>query len=203
MAVLRKTKQEVIAQIRSHEILEAARRIFASKGFAEATMDDIAEAAGLAKGTLYLYFPSKRDIYLKAMEEGILALEESTREVMETATGIEARLRAFIAIRVEYAEEHRNFFKIYLAEFGSVMHPVPLDRQLQQIYRRQAKALEHVLAEAVKWREIRNVSPATAAYAVQDLTKGLIVRRLMGWSKSDVGEDIQSIWEVIWRGIGR
>ncbi|HYY91990.1 MAG TPA: helix-turn-helix domain-containing protein, partial [Candidatus Dormibacteraeota bacterium] len=44
-------------------IIEAANRIFADKGYHEATMDDVAKQLGVSKGALYLYFPSKVDLF--------------------------------------------------------------------------------------------------------------------------------------------
>jgi AcrR family transcriptional regulator len=70
----KRTKQEVVTEFRCAEILEAARKVFAKKGFVDATMDDIAAATGLAKGTLYLYFKSKRDVYMKTLQEGLTEL---------------------------------------------------------------------------------------------------------------------------------
>jgi AcrR family transcriptional regulator len=68
------TKQEVVSEFRCNEILDAARKIFAKKGFADATMDEIAATCGLAKGTLYLYFKSKRDVYLRTLQHGAIEL---------------------------------------------------------------------------------------------------------------------------------
>ena len=74
MTTLKRTKQDVVSEFRSTEVLVSARKVFAKKGFAVATMDDIAAAAGLAKGTLYLYFKSKREVYLKTLQQGCAEL---------------------------------------------------------------------------------------------------------------------------------
>jgi TetR/AcrR family transcriptional regulator len=55
-------KQEEYAQARRKLILDAALRVFANKSFGEAKMDDVAAAAGLSKGALYLYFPTKEEL---------------------------------------------------------------------------------------------------------------------------------------------
>ena len=68
MPVLGKSKKEVVTEFRTAELLEAARRVFAEKGFHEATVDDVAEEAGVAKGTVYLYYRSKRDLYWAALK---------------------------------------------------------------------------------------------------------------------------------------
>ena len=66
-----RTKKDVVTEFRTTGILEAARKVFAKKGFSNATVDDIASAAGVAKGTIYLYYESKRDIYFAALKFGI------------------------------------------------------------------------------------------------------------------------------------
>ena len=123
MSVTRKTKEEVVSAFRCAEILETARKVFAKKGFADATMDEIAAAAGLAKGTLYLYFKSKRDVYLKTLQHGIAELLEQVAANMQAAEGVRAKIRALIATRVKYADENRDFAKIYLIEFSSIINP--------------------------------------------------------------------------------
>jgi len=63
-APLRKrNKREAASQARRQAILDAALDIFISKGFAAARLDDIASAAGVAKGTIYLFFRDKQDLF--------------------------------------------------------------------------------------------------------------------------------------------
>ena len=79
-------KHEEYAEARRDQILDAALRIFARKGFAESTVDEIAVAAGLAKATLYLYFPSKEVLLQKLVDHSRLVpdlgdLMESIRDL--------------------------------------------------------------------------------------------------------------------------
>ena len=118
-----KTKQAVVTEFRCTEILDAARKVFAEKGFSETTMDQVAECAGIAKGTLYLYFRSKRDIYMAALMEGIRSLNNDSRRKVEAAAGVREKLCAFIETRVGYFEQHRDFFLIYHSEVGNLRFP--------------------------------------------------------------------------------
>src|SRR5580692_13152917 len=122
-ATTRRTKQYIVSEFRCTEILDAARKIFAKKGFADATMDEIAATCGLAKGTLYLYFKSKQDVYLRTLQHGTAELLERVTANMSGVTGVRAKLRANIATRLEHAEANRDFIKIYLTEFVNVTHP--------------------------------------------------------------------------------
>ena len=201
MALAGKTKKEVVGEFRSAEILAAARKVFAANGFGDATVDQFAAAAGLAKGTIYLYFPSKKDIYLAALKEGLIELRGHTRRNMQAATGIRARLRAFIATRLEYAEANRDFIQIYHAEFGNLSNPAASDNEFQQIYLQQAKELKAVLKAAVENGEIRPLRTDFAAFLIYDMVRGVMTRRLLNWSKAGIGDDIELLDTLIWKGL--
>jgi AcrR family transcriptional regulator len=202
MSVTRKTKEEVVSAFRCAEILETARKVFAKKGFADATMDEIAAAAGLAKGTLYLYFKSKRDVYLKTLQHGIAELLEQVAANMQAAEGVRAKIRALIATRVKYADENRDFAKIYLIEFSSIIHPGSINKDLRDLQLKQAKAVEQALRDGVESGDIQQLDVEAAAFIIQDMGRSLITRRLLGWSKKDAEEDIEFLCNLIWRGIG-
>lgn len=68
---------------RREEIISAAERLFFTNGINETTMDEIAEEAELAKGTLYLYFRSREDIHLAIASRGIARLNEMTQGLSE------------------------------------------------------------------------------------------------------------------------
>lgn len=202
MPVLGKTKQEVLSEFRCSEILEAARRVFAKKGFSQATVEDIAEAAEVAKGTVYLYFRSKREIYLAALRQGILALKEETRKNLEAAQPVEEKVRVFIETRINYCEENRDFFKIYHSEFGNLFgHPASVNKDFKNLYIEQARMLERVLEEGIRRNELRPIPAGPTAFTISDLTRSLIARRLLGWSKASAAEDVAFLFDLLWKGI--
>jgi len=199
---MKKTKQDVVSEFRCAEILDAASKTFASKGFNGATMDEIAQAAGVAKGTLYLYFASKQDIYLKALRHGLSRMLELTRERMQAAEGIRAKIAAFVATRVSYAEDNRDFYRIY-ADSSNAAVPGSINKDFQRLYHGQVETFERVLREAASRGEIRPVPVRMAAFTIYDMTRSLIIRRLLGRSKADIEEDIKFLCEFIWAGIGQ
>jgi len=165
-------------------------------------MDQVAERAGIAKGTLYLYFRSKRDIYMAALAQGIRSLNEDSRRKVEAANGVRERLRAFIATRMAYFEQHRDFFLIYHSEIGNLrLQPPPHEGEISELYMEQAQMLEEVLRTAVEAGEIRELRPQATAFTVCDMTRGVIVQRLLGWSRADLEDDTGHLLELIWRGI--
>jgi AcrR family transcriptional regulator len=204
MAVSGKTKKDVVTEFRTSEILAAAHRVFADKGFHEATIDEVARAANVAKGTVYLYYRSKRDLYRAALKRGVLEMLEKTRASVEAEGSTEAKILAFIETKVRYFDENRDFFKIYYSEFGNCLtHPAEMYEDFTSLYLQQSHMLEAVLERSLKRKEIRCTRPDVAALAIADLTRGLITQRLLGWSKGKVDEDVAFLFDFVWKGIGR
>src|SRR5437763_10999302 len=98
----------------------AARKLFAQQGYADTVVDDIAGEAGIGKGTLYLYFPSKEQVYLAALMEDARKLNRMTRESMAAAETWRDKLRAYMEVKLHYFEAHQDFVRIYLTEFRNM-----------------------------------------------------------------------------------
>jgi AcrR family transcriptional regulator len=68
----KKKRKEKVTGVRREQILKAAGEIFTRKGFEAATIPEIAQAAGVAAGTIYLYFPNKRELFISAVKDIII-----------------------------------------------------------------------------------------------------------------------------------
>ncbi len=95
---------------RVNTILAAARDLFFEKGY-RATMDEIAERAELSKGTLYLYFKSKDELYISVILEGFHLLEERLKRELKGAKGVEDRVRAIYYAFIDHCLENRAYFR--------------------------------------------------------------------------------------------
>src|SRR5665811_940989 len=83
-------------------ILRGARTVFARQGYANTMVEDIATEAGIAKGTLYLYFPSKEQIYRAALLEEARKLDADSRAAMSAASTCRDKLGAYLQVRLHY-----------------------------------------------------------------------------------------------------
>jgi AcrR family transcriptional regulator len=187
MPVAGKTRKDVVTEFREAEILTAARQVFARRGFADASMEEISQVAGLAKGTLYLYYPSKRELYRAALRAGLVALCEVLERVVAAAPSLSARLQAYVVTKVAYFEEHADFFRIYHAEFGNATSGAT-DRDFRELCLRQIRMLERAIREGAKGGGAPSFAPEEVAHAVFDMTRGVIVRRLLGWTDARKAE---------------
>jgi AcrR family transcriptional regulator len=122
---------------RERQILDAAAAVFARSGFSDTRMDDIAAAAGLSKGALYLYFPGKEGIILALLghlfdrelegTERALASEEPVVERLVEYVRVQCRdtahLRGLLPVTYEFYatalrnDELRSFFHDYFARY--------------------------------------------------------------------------------------
>jgi len=87
-----KPKWERRKEARPQELLAAALNLFVERGFAATRLDDVAKAAGVSKGTLYLYFSSKEDLFKAVVRESIVPLIGEAEGMIDEYTGGTAQL---------------------------------------------------------------------------------------------------------------
>lgn len=97
---------------RREEILDAAQHVFFEKGLYVATMDDIAERAELSKGTLYLYYKSKEDLYLAVMMRGMEILRDMFTKVAKSGESAAKMLVNLGDAYFSYFSNHREYFRM-------------------------------------------------------------------------------------------
>ncbi len=93
-------------------ILRAGEAIFTERDFHEVQMDDVADACGVGKGTLYRYFRSKRDLYLAVMFEGIGRLHGEIETVVRTGDEPARKVERIVRCTLGHFWERRRFFAL-------------------------------------------------------------------------------------------
>ncbi|MBW2404347.1 MAG: TetR/AcrR family transcriptional regulator [Deltaproteobacteria bacterium] len=93
-------------------ILKAAIKVFAKNGFYATRVSEIAKAAGVADGTIYLYFKNKDDVLVTIFEEGIERLLTILREVAESEEPFENRIQRIIELQLGLMEEQRDLAEV-------------------------------------------------------------------------------------------
>lgn len=109
-----KERKEREKEQRKQLILNAAQKLFFTKGINSTTMDDIAVEAELAKGTLYIYFKSKEDIQYEVSLRGAELLNRKLRRLVdENSSGLENLLIMGWAF-IEFSKDEKDFFNLFL-----------------------------------------------------------------------------------------
>ena len=152
-----KSKKDVVVEFRREMIFEAAARAFGRAGYDATSVDAIAAEAGIGKGTVYLYFTSKADIYLSAIMHELNKLHAETVRRFEALSSCREKLELFMRIRLDYVDSHRDFCRIYVSEFGNgVTQPDPIQKQLRKMRLLQADVLTEVITQGIESGEVRS-----------------------------------------------
>jgi AcrR family transcriptional regulator len=195
-----KTKQQVVSEFRRAEIVVSARTVFARRGFAAGIMDEIAKEAGVAKGTLYLYFRNKTEIYKAVLDHDMRAIKESTLERLDAAKGLKNKIRAFILARLENAAANREIFRI----MDSDSHSLTYTRsQYRDWLREPVLQLASAIEKAAQKGEIRALDPEKTAWLIVDMTRGTIQRSLLAQSNLVPVSDSELLLDFIWTSLER
>ena len=202
------SKEAVITAFRCSALLEAAQKVFGRCGFDGATMERIAQEAGVAKGKIYLYYPSKQSIYDAALNSALAELDDVTRLRLDAAATVREAVSAFIQARTEYFLARPDFFCMYIAAVTAhITTRKKRATELRSIFDRQTRALEALIARGVARGEVRRVDPAATALAIFDVTRGFVARTLFlspgAAGGAGTSGNTEFLAELIWHGLGR
>ncbi len=106
------TRESLLERFRVESITEGALRAIARKG-ASATMQDIAFEAGIAKGTLYLYFKDRDELLQRVSEAALAQLLEKLEGVFSRALPFEETIRELVLTKLRFFDERRDLFRVH------------------------------------------------------------------------------------------
>ena len=136
-------------QIRHQQILDAAYEVFNQVGFFAATMDQIAERAELAKGTIYIYFKSKEEVYFSLLVNGLDILIHLFREMDERDPPPDQLLEETARTLFRFYKEHTSYFRIFMVMQQEDMQ-AKLSPELSERINAQATTILNLLSTQIE-----------------------------------------------------
>ena len=185
-------------------IQDATMRVIARKGMSAATMQEIADEAGVAKGTIYLYFRDRDELVEKTFDTAINHLMSRLDAALEADVGFEEKIRAIMAAKFAFFSENREFFRLYLSLRMPEGTPERQRRQkkhCQPQYRTRAEKLAVVLGAAMERGEVRRCDAYKLAIFIIEGSTAIILERLSQDSPGDEAADVDLITSVILDGV--
>jgi len=158
LATSRQSARTAKAAARRDAILDAALDEFSARGFAAARLDDVAERAGVAKGTIYLYFADKESLFQELIRTKMVPVVGS----LELAFGTELPLRAVVEQAIEifvrevYGTRRREVIRLMISE--GPRFPVLAEFYYHEVLERLLKALRGLMRRAYERGELANDS---------------------------------------------
>ena len=168
-------------EARPGEILAAALALFAERGFAATRLEDVAQRAGISKGTVYLYFPTKEDLFRAVVRQDVLPnLAAMEARVAAHQGPAAALLREVATIMLDRLNgELAAIPKLVLTEAGNF--PALAQFYAEEVSARGMRLIGSVLARGVASGEFRPLDvPATVPLVVAPILLAMLWRTSVG-----------------------
>lgn len=130
------------------EILRTAAAIFGERGYQATTLDDIAVAARISRGTFYSYFPSKDELLRRMYREVISSTQAAIEKIATEDLPVPEKLRRIVRFLVSYLATHKPLMQVFFSELLSL--PSTMSRSVAQANRAFCAVIERVVEEGVR-----------------------------------------------------
>jgi AcrR family transcriptional regulator len=201
----RKAREKLI---RHQQILDAAYEVFNQVGFFAATMDQIAERAEIAKGTIYIYFKSKEELYFSLLLNGQDILISMLKDMKKRKSPSDPLLAETAKTLFRFYKEHTSYFRIFMVMQQEDMQ-AKLSPELSQQINAQAttilKLLSNEIQSAVDAGAFNSVSPWHVANILwgsfTGITQLAITREQLRAGTMDIDDLLSLCFDMIQRGL--
>jgi AcrR family transcriptional regulator len=167
------TKKEIVTAFRTREIMAAARQLLEQRGPDAITMEEVAAAAGVAKGTVYLYFLSKDDLILALITQvGENILKDVEASLMAPGTPPE-KLKRMVSVLLEYLNRERLLFPLYARELsrGERESREEFRRPYQELEEKFVTLLTRLFAEGIAGGQFIPANPRLLSFLIRGLVR--------------------------------
>ena len=201
---MRKIKKDLYV-LKRNKILEAASTIFIRKGFHKTQMEDVAEKTGVAKGTLYLYFKSKEELFAALLE---YIFEKGTSGIDGIAcmkTGTEEKLRLLLKKHLEFCEENQEFFEFVHEEFKNVARTLN-DSFKQKFMKKQRNILRiisEIMEQGIREKLLKPFDPLIAAMVFEGIIQSIVQGTIMLKKNKKLTDMLPVFMDIFLEGLGR
>jgi AcrR family transcriptional regulator len=167
------TKKEIVTAFRTREIMAAARKLLEQRGPDAMTMEEVAAAAGVAKGTVYLYFQSKDDLIQALITRvGENILRDLEASLVAPGTPPEKLIR-IVSVLLEYLNRERLLFPIYARELlqGEGVSRDGFTRRYQELEEEFVALVTRLFAEGIAAGQFIPANPRLLTFLIRGLVR--------------------------------
>ncbi|MBS1990240.1 MAG: TetR/AcrR family transcriptional regulator [Cyanobacteria bacterium SZAS LIN-3] len=187
---------------RREEIIVAASKLFAQHGFRATDLNQVAEQLGVAKGTIYNYFPSKAELFMACVELGKAGLQQAHEEAVAGADNCPlAQIRQAVAGYFHFFDENPHHIELMMqarGEFkdGNWLSGAPETHECQAF-----TPLIELLSRGVEMGVIRPLSIKGMHDVLLNLVVGAIFSKHIGKTSMSLSDQTAEILEIVFKGI--
>jgi AcrR family transcriptional regulator len=155
------------------EILWAAEQVFSEKGYVSATVDEIAQRAEFAVGTLYRFFENKSELYSETVLTRMRVMEKEVYAALRKGDSPAEMIRSYFGCRIELFWEYPQFFRLFFSGPVGTICDASLGflPEIQERYERLLNELRRIFTEGVNQKEFRPYNPDLLTLTVEGALK--------------------------------
>lgn len=191
---------ETKKEARLHQIYDAALKTFARFGYKKATVEDIAAAAGMTKGNLYLYVKDKRDLYEKSVAHGLLTWQNKVREEISYETDVEKQFLLLGAKAYEHLAQDDTLRTILIND-PSIFPLSPTEDRFAHINNESISMLKHVLNKGIEEERFGDIDVDHTAQFLFSIYVMFIIKTYVKSEGSSTGKMFQEGLRIILHGL--
>ena len=182
-------------------ILHEAASEFARLGFDQANINTIAEQAGIGKGTIYLYFENKREVFLAMLRHIAQSQLATIRAALATEGTLQQRLERLFCAFVHLAEAESDTFNVYMSALYGVNRA--FQDEATKLLRSYVTVIALVLEEGRARGELECNDIESTALMVLSLTESFVLSaRVLGQSEREINKQAEHVARLVLQGIG-
>jgi AcrR family transcriptional regulator len=188
-----------LLQARREEILEAATELFAEYGFSDAVTQQLADKLQVGKGTIYRYFPSKRELFLAAADRVMRKLREFQDKYLEGVTDPLERIAQGVRSYLEFFAKHPEFVELLIQERASFK-----DRKTPTYFEDRARRIERWQAmyrSLIAEDRVRNVPVDRITDVFGNLLYGTMFTNHFTGQRESFEAQAKDILDIVFFGI--
>ena len=191
-----KERREEEKRLRREAILAAAKRVYSRRGFAGATIEDIAAESRVSVGTIYLYYRSKEDLYVSLLFESMEAFTSALTKILHSRRRPVRKLREawsfFHTFREKFPESYRAFFLLHRQGFRAAVPPATL-RELNRRAGRNFAVAAAIVHEGMAAGIYRKGNPREVVDILWSTFMGLVH---LSETRENLGLEITTLAEL-------
>jgi len=190
-----------VSEKRKNQILDAAANVFSRRGFHDARVDDIAEEAGLSKGTLYWYFKSKDDIIIGLLDRLFEFGASGVRELQSKEMPATAMLRQSVDLLLQDLDRWINLIPLAYEFLGLLFRRKIVQAAFKRYFRHYMDLITPIIQKGIDEGEFQADSAKEVAIAIGAIFEGTILLWVYDSEMVNIKEDIHRSIELLINGL--
>lgn len=180
-------------------ILKSAEKIFSLSGFHKADMSEIAKSANVAKGTVYLYFPSKKELFISVIKDGLEDLSQKINNEVKNIDDAVEKIKKAISTHMLFFKSHQELYRILIHPDVELMEDI--FTTLKDIKLSKLPKLIEGLENGINAGQIRKLNAKSLSYMILGMTDLLLFQWLSNPEEESLESKIEQLFDVLFNGI--